>query len=121
MEMVDIFAQPRVIEDIEECYFYHTIDIPGHGTIKGNWDLRKGLKEYLGEVDFLGKRILDVGTANGKVPVWLTPIIGALQCNIKRVSKYCIGIEKASSTVETAGYANFNNGRTAFRGYSWVA
>ena len=35
--------------------------------------------------------------ANEKVPVWLTSVIGALQCNIKRVSKYCIGMEQAFS------------------------
>lgn len=33
--------------------------------------------------------------ANEKVPVWLTSIIGALQCDIKRVSKYCTGIEQS--------------------------
>ncbi len=40
--------------------------------------------------------------ANEKVPVWLTSIIGALQCNIKRVSKYCIGIEQAFSTLRNS-------------------
>lgn len=65
MESVDIYTEPKMVTDLEECYFYHTIDIPGCGTMKGNWDLRKGLNEYLGGVDFLGKRVLDVGTANG--------------------------------------------------------
>lgn len=61
----NIYEEPRKVEDIDDCYFYHTIDIPGYGTMEGNWDLRKGLNEYLGRVDFLGKRVLDVGTANG--------------------------------------------------------
>lgn len=65
MKSFDIYAEPKMVTDMEECYFYHTIDIPGYGTIKGNWDLRKGLNEYLGGVDFFGKRVLDVGTANG--------------------------------------------------------
>jgi hypothetical protein len=60
-----IYAQPKTVMDINECYFYHTIDVPGWGTIEGNWDLREGLKEYLGGVDFFVKRVLDVGTANG--------------------------------------------------------
>jgi len=60
-----IYAIPRVVEDIEQCYFYHTIDLPGHGTIEGDWDLRNGIKEYLGRVSFSSKRVLDVGTANG--------------------------------------------------------
>ena len=31
--------------------------------------------------------------ANEKVPIWLTSFLGAHQCNIKRVSKYCLGID----------------------------
>lgn len=29
---------------------------------------------------------------NEKIPIWLTSLIGAHQCNLQRVSKYCIGI-----------------------------
>lgn len=60
-----IYAKPRVIEDIDQCFFYHTIDLPGHGTIEGDWDLRDGINDYLGGVNFSGKKVLDVGTANG--------------------------------------------------------
>ncbi|GAI92786.1 unnamed protein product, partial [marine sediment metagenome] len=49
----------------EECYFYHTMDIPGFGCIQGPWDLRKVAHEYLGSVDFKGKRVLEIGTASG--------------------------------------------------------
>ena len=35
--------------------------------------------------------------ANDKVPVWLISLIGAYECNIKRVSKYCIGLERGMS------------------------
>jgi len=62
-----IYAAPRVIEDIQQCYFYHTIDLPGHGTMEGDWDLRRGIRDYLGRVDFTGKRVLDIGTANGMI------------------------------------------------------
>lgn len=65
VENTGIYAKPRVIEDIDQCYFYHTIDLPGHGTIEGDWDLRDGINDYLGGVNFSGKRALDVGTANG--------------------------------------------------------
>jgi SAM-dependent methyltransferase len=67
VEDTGIYAKPRVIEDIEQCYFYHTIDLPGHGTIEGEWDLRDGINDYLGGVNFSGKRVLDVGTANGMI------------------------------------------------------
>lgn len=60
-----IYAEPVHIKNIKECFFYHTIDLPGYGTIEGNWDLRKRVDEYLGNVDFKGKRVLEVGTANG--------------------------------------------------------
>lgn len=59
------FAPPRVVNDLADCFFYHTIDVPGHGTVRGDWDLRPGIDKYLGGVDFRGKRVLDVGAANG--------------------------------------------------------
>jgi len=67
VEDAGVYATPRIVKDIEQCYFYHTIDLPGYGTIHGDWDLRDGIKDYLGGVNFRGKRILDVGTANGMI------------------------------------------------------
>jgi SAM-dependent methyltransferase len=61
----DIYAQPRHVEDLSECYFYHTIDLPGYGVQHGEWDLRAGADAYLGHYSFAGKRVLEVGTANG--------------------------------------------------------
>ena len=66
-----IYASPRVVTDITQCYFYHTIDLPEIGTVEGNWDLRAGLHEYLGNFDFRGKRVLDIGTANGILSFWM--------------------------------------------------
>ena len=60
-----LFETPRLIRDINECYFYHTIDLPGYGTVNGAWDLRKNIEAYLGNFDFSGKTVLDVGTAGG--------------------------------------------------------
>ncbi|HNV85677.1 MAG TPA: hypothetical protein PKL97_01770 [Candidatus Omnitrophota bacterium] len=62
-----LYAVPQAVEDPAGCYFYHTMEIPGHGTIPGDWDLRGGLKEYLGGVEVRGKRVLDVGAASGCV------------------------------------------------------
>lgn len=50
---------------LADCWFYHTVDLPGHDTIYGQWDLRAGVDDYLGRVDFRGKRVLEVGTASG--------------------------------------------------------
>jgi hypothetical protein len=60
-----IYTRPRAVAELGDCYFYHTIDVPGAGTVNGDWDLRAGLTAYLGEYDFRGKRVLDVGAANG--------------------------------------------------------
>lgn len=35
-----IWAKPRHDIRIEDCYFYQTMDIPGHGLVQGEWDLR---------------------------------------------------------------------------------
>jgi len=51
---------------LEDCYFYHVMDIPGLSEpTKGEWDLRKGVDEYLGHVDFKNKTVLELGPANG--------------------------------------------------------
>jgi hypothetical protein len=63
--MSSIFAIPKVVSNIDECYFYHTMDIPGYGAVEGEWDLREGADEYLGGVNFRGKRVLEIGTASG--------------------------------------------------------
>jgi SAM-dependent methyltransferase len=48
-----------------DCYFYHTMDVPGYGLIEGEWDLRSGVDAYLGHEPVAGKRVLEVGTASG--------------------------------------------------------
>lgn len=63
--MNDVFARPRVVNDIEECYFYHSIELPGYGLMKGDWDLRHSWQDYLGNEDLAGKRVLEMGTASG--------------------------------------------------------
>lgn len=59
------YALPRDVVSVDECHFYHTIDVPGHGTAKGEWDLRGAIASYLGHFNFGGKRVLDVGAASG--------------------------------------------------------
>jgi SAM-dependent methyltransferase len=61
-----IFAVPQKVDDLADCYFYHTMELPGHGVIEGrDWDLRGGVDEYLGKVDFDGQRVLEIGPASG--------------------------------------------------------
>lgn len=59
------YQQPLNITSPDECNFYHTTDIPGMGTVEGQWDLRNGLDDYLGHYDFSGQRLLEIGPATG--------------------------------------------------------
>ena len=63
--MSSLYATPREVTDLSQCWFYHTADLPGFGQVKGQWDLRQRIDSYLGHVDFRGKRVLDVGAASG--------------------------------------------------------
>jgi len=60
------YASPLTVNDPGQCYFYHQMDIPGVGEMKNaSWDLRECIDAYLGNYDFKGKRVLDVGCASG--------------------------------------------------------
>lgn len=48
----------------EEHFYYHTIDLPD-GHHEGLWDCRDVIDDYLGQVNFQGKTVLEVGPANG--------------------------------------------------------
>jgi SAM-dependent methyltransferase len=60
-----LLAQPRAIESLDECYFYHTMELPGFGLVQGHWDLRGRFDEYVGGATVAGKTVLDIGTATG--------------------------------------------------------
>ncbi len=60
-----VYAEPRTVTDLKDCLFYHTVDLPGYGVVDGEWDLRQGVDDYLGHVSFTGKRVLELGTADG--------------------------------------------------------
>ena len=61
----DLYLTPPHIDSLADCNFYHTTDIPGVGTVEGQWDLRDGVDAYLGGYDFTGKRVLEIGPATG--------------------------------------------------------
>ncbi len=60
-----IFADPLKVADVGDCYFYHTMELPGYGVMTGEWDLRGRVDEYLGKVSFAGQRVLEIGPASG--------------------------------------------------------
>lgn len=60
-----MYVEPILVEDPHEGFFYHKIDLPSFGTVGGDWDLRDCTDAYLGNYEFRGKRVLDVGAASG--------------------------------------------------------
>ena len=60
-----LLAPPRFVERVEDCFFYHAIELPGFGLVPAHWDLRGRFDDYIGGVDVRGKSVLDVGTATG--------------------------------------------------------
>jgi len=56
-----ILAQPRYVESPADCFFYHTMDLPDFGEVRGHWDLRGRFNEYIGGVDLTAKSVIDVG------------------------------------------------------------
>jgi SAM-dependent methyltransferase len=64
-ERENLYARRDDVPALADCYFYHTTDVPGHGTIEGEWDLRGGVDAYLGDEPVQGRRVLEVGTASG--------------------------------------------------------
>jgi SAM-dependent methyltransferase len=50
--------------DLTGCSFYHTMDLPVLGVVRGNWHIRN-FPQYIGSVDLKDKTVLDVGTASG--------------------------------------------------------
>lgn len=47
------------------CEFYHVSDLPDGTATAGQWDLRQSADDYLGRVDFAGKRVIEIGPASG--------------------------------------------------------
>jgi hypothetical protein len=50
---------------LAECFVYHWFDLPDGSVISGVWDLRKRWHAYLGNYDFAGKTVFEVGPASG--------------------------------------------------------
>src|SRR3954453_13245425 len=59
------YAPPQLVTDVKDCHFYHTMDVPGYGLCAGDWDLRAGHRDYLGNLHVRGRGVLEAGTASG--------------------------------------------------------
>lgn len=63
--LADMLVQPRYVDKLSDCFFYHAMDLPGFGEVRGHWDLRGRFNDYIGGVDLKGKSVIDVGAATG--------------------------------------------------------
>ena len=63
--MTNRYEVPWVVEDLNGCEFYHTIDLPEFGTQHAQWDLRPTVEAYLSGTDFKNRSVLEIGTADG--------------------------------------------------------
>jgi len=59
------FEAPWPRPPLDDCCFYHSVDLPGIGPIAGQWDIRPDFENYTGGLDWAGKSVLDVGTCTG--------------------------------------------------------
>ena len=60
-----LLVPPRFVDRLDDCFFYHAMELPGFGILSGQWDLRGRFDDYVGAVPMAGKSVLDVGTATG--------------------------------------------------------
>jgi hypothetical protein len=47
------FASPINVLDASNCHFYHSMDLPGLGSVLGEWDLRGEFAHYTDGCDFI--------------------------------------------------------------------
>lgn len=64
-------APPRQVDRLEDCLFYHTMELPGIGLIRGEWGLRRSEAVYLGQINLEGRTVLEIGPASGHLSFWM--------------------------------------------------
>jgi len=65
--------------DLKDCRFYHSVTLPS-GEVSGEWDLRKDVDAYLGNVDFKGKSVFEVGPASGFLSIHMEKAGASVTC-----------------------------------------
>lgn len=65
------YAEPKTGVHLKDCTFYHRMDIPGTASKTFQWDLIGDESRYLGGFAFDGKRVLEIGPANGGLSFWM--------------------------------------------------
>ncbi len=66
-KLEEAFGHPS----LSDCYFYHTMQFGPAEIQPGDWDLRGEERQYLGYLDFQGRRVLELGPATGYLGFWM--------------------------------------------------
>jgi len=66
----DLRARTKGLE-LGDCLFYHWVRLADGRVVEGFWDLLGGEEEYLGGIELVGRRVLELGPASGWLTVWM--------------------------------------------------
>jgi hypothetical protein len=55
------------VADPKECAWYQTFDWPDGRVVKGRWDYRKNVDDYIGQMNFAEKSVIEIGPASGYI------------------------------------------------------
>lgn len=102
-----LYAEPQPVGSPANCYFYHTMEIPGVGLVEGEWDLRANTAAYLGGQDLRGKRVLEIGKASGFLSFFM-------ERQGAEVVAYDLSERETWDTIPYAGY-DYRGRRETFR------
>jgi hypothetical protein len=70
----------RSVDDISSCEFYHVIDLPSGTSTSGQWDIRGHAPEYLGDVNFHSKQVIEIGPASGFLSFYMEECGAKVTC-----------------------------------------
>lgn len=58
-------SDPLAVTSPKECSWYQAFDLPDGTHIRGRWDYRRNVDDYIGRLDYGGKRVVEIGPASG--------------------------------------------------------
>jgi len=58
-------STPLSVSNASECNWYHTFEFPDGTLVRGRWDYRKNVDDYLGKLNYKGKSVIEIGPASG--------------------------------------------------------
>lgn len=60
-----MFNPPREVSDLDQCFWYHDMDLPGVGRVRGLCDMSVGYQFSIETIPMQGRTVLEIGPASG--------------------------------------------------------